>query len=149
MKRDTWQKRSPFLRKKTCFLLGTSLHFWLFVVRYSFSKTEEKDICSKVMGSPKCEFIFFLPHIAGWRRVADFFHQFFFLLFWLWKNRNMPGGLWMENSRVQKENSNCQRENLIMSFKNIFSCRNRVKISHAKNLKCKDFLSFLTGLALI
>ena len=62
----------------------------------------------------------------------------------------------MENSRVQKENSNCQRENLIMSCtlickrkKKYFQSRKRVKISHAKNLKCKDFLSFLTDLSLI
>ena len=37
MNRDTQQKGSPFLKKKTAFLLGISLHFRPFVVRYGFS----------------------------------------------------------------------------------------------------------------
>ena len=37
MKRDTRQKSSLFLRKRTGFLSGISLHFRPFVVRYDFS----------------------------------------------------------------------------------------------------------------
>jgi hypothetical protein len=37
MKRDTRQKSSPFLRKKTACLSGTFIHFWPFLVRYRFS----------------------------------------------------------------------------------------------------------------
>ena len=36
MKRDTRQKSSLFLRKRTAFLSGISLHFRPFVVRYGF-----------------------------------------------------------------------------------------------------------------
>ena len=40
MKRDTWQKSSPFLRKRL-FLLDISFHFWPFVLGYGISSLPE------------------------------------------------------------------------------------------------------------
>ena len=45
-KRDTRQKSSLFLRKRTAFLLGISLYFRLFVAHYGFNKRLSRLILS-------------------------------------------------------------------------------------------------------
>ena len=60
MKRDTQQKSSVFLRDRTAFLLGISLHFWPFVVGYGYSRLSQCLCWFKELNLNALEFLKYL-----------------------------------------------------------------------------------------